>query len=182
MLGISESAFNGIFTKTTTASGLSGTAASPTFIWQAGDLQVTGGSGYGILVVHNEHFDPDVFEVSDPASASYDPRQCGVVSPCNALYNDKADSSRATYDASYAPAEFRMNGNCSYTGVIIADKMLRVNGNATTVGALISLGGVNVSGDITGNWTAKYSCEAVRSVLSGASGYYREKIGWRRLR
>jgi hypothetical protein len=171
-LGISESDFNDIFTATTTQATMPGTAADPAYVWQQGDLHVNGGNGYGILVVHNVHFDPDVFDVSDPDSALYN--------TADAKYDARADSSNAAYDATYGPAEFRMNGNCSFTGVIIADKILRVNGNATTVGAVISTGGVSVDGDITGNWSAKYSCDAIENALGGFG--YGTKIAWHRLR
>lgn len=172
IMGISQADFEGIFTQTTTQATMPGTAVNPAYVWQKGDLHVNGGNGYGILVVHNENFNPDVYDVSCPTSTKYN--------TAHADYDARADSSKPQYLASWGPAEFRMNGNCTFTGVIIADKILRVNGNATTVGAVISAGGVSVDGDITGNWSAKYSCDAVNAALGGFG--YGTKIAWHRLR
>ena len=171
-LGIPEADFNGMFTATTTLASMPGTAVSPSYMWQQGDLQVNGGNGVGILVVHNVNFNPDVYDASCPTSPVYNTG--------SAFYDARADSSKPQYNATYAPAEFRMNGNCSFTGVIIADKILRVNGNATTIGAVISTGGVSVDGDVTGNWSAKYSCDAINLALGGFG--YGTKLAWHRLR
>jgi type II secretory pathway pseudopilin PulG len=172
LMGIDESDFNGIFTATTTAVDFTGTEANPTYVWQQGDMHITGGSGFGILVVHNVNFHPDVYEVSDPTSGTYDTG--------HGLYATEADSSHVDYDPSYAPATLFMNGIADFTGVIIADNILRVNGTAETIGAMISLGGINVSGDVTGNWTAKYSCDAVEAALGGFG--YGTKLNWHRIR
>ena len=168
MMGIEKTVFDTLFTATTTAAAFTGTQANPTYVWQKGDMHITGGSGFGILVIHNEFYDPDIYEVSSPTSPVYNTG--------SAFYDARADSSKPQYDVSYSPAEFRMNGNCSFTGVIIADQMVRVNGTASTVGALLSLGGINVTGDVTGNWTAKYSCDAIEKALGGFG--YGTKIAW----
>ena len=172
MMGIDKATFDSLFAKTSTATAVSGSQASPAYVWQTGDLHVNGGTGFGILVVHNENFDPDVYEVSKPGTATYN--------TADAKYDARADSSMPAYDTTYSPATFFMNGNVTFTGVIIADQMLRVNGNATTVGALFSLGGLNVTGDVTGNWSAKYSCDAIEKALGGFG--YGTKIAWHRLR
>jgi len=185
-LGITAADFATVFTETTTLASMPGTAVAPAYMWQQGDLQVNGGNGYGILVVHNVNFDPDVYDVScktcdgaagpDAVFGTADDRY----NPASPSYMAQADSTDAAYDATYSPAQFRMNGNCSFTGVIIADKILRVNGNATTIGAVISTGGVSVDGDITGNWSAKYSCDAIEKALGGFG--YGTRIAWHRLR
>jgi type II secretory pathway pseudopilin PulG len=161
-----------------------GTQANPSLVWHQEDMHITGGSGFGILVVHNKNFHPDTWEVSDPG--------CDTVgcTPTNPLYNPDpsagyvaaADISNGTppYDPSYAPATLFMNGIADFTGVIIADNILRVNGTAETIGAMISLGGVNIDGDVTGNWTAKYSCDAVEAALAGFG--YGTKLNWHRIR
>jgi type II secretory pathway pseudopilin PulG len=185
-LGVSQADFANIFSPTTTLTSMPGTAASPAYVWQKGDALVNTGNGYGILVVHNENFDPDVWDVScrtcpgaagpDGAFGTGDDRY-NVGSP---NYRAAADSTQPGYDATYAPAELRLNGTCSFTGIIIADKILRVNGTMTTVGAVISTGGVSVDGDITGNWSAKYSCDAIEKALGGFG--YGTRIAWHRLR
>jgi hypothetical protein len=172
MLGIEQSTFDSLFTAGTTINAFSGTEANPTYVWQQGDLHVTGGSGFGILVVHNVNFNPDVYSVSKPGSPDYN--------TSHADYRAEADSSSPSYDPTYAPATLFINGNCNYTGVIIADQVLRVNGTATTVGAMLSLGGVNVDGNVTGNWTAKYSCDAIDKALGGFG--YGTRLAWHRLR
>jgi type II secretory pathway pseudopilin PulG len=157
-LGISQVDFNAMFTTTSTLAAMPGTATNPAYVWQTADLHVTGGNGYGILVVHNPNFDPVQWAAQCPGGAT-----------------------GAGYCvAGNGPATFFMNGNCTYTGVVIADQILRVNGNATTVGALISIGGVNVSGDVTGNWSAKYSCDAINKALGGFG--YGTKVSWHRVR
>lgn len=157
-LGITQADFDDIFTQTSTATALTGTAAEPTYMYMTADLHVTGGSGYGILVVHNPNFAPDTWETNCPTGVT----GAGYCTAAN------------------GPATFFMNGNVKYTGVIIADQIMRVNGTAETVGAVIAIGGANVDGDVTGNWTAKYSCDAVANALGGFG--YGTKISWHRVR
>ena len=176
-LGISQADFAGIFTPTTTLASMPGTAADPAYIWQQGSILVNGGNGHGILVVHNLDFNPDVYDASCPPSecpgtTTYD---TGALN-----YNAQADKSSPLYQASFGPAELRLNGNSSFTGVIIADKVLRVNGTFDAIGAIISNGGVTVDGDVTGNFSAKYSCDAISLALGGFG--YGTRLAWHRLR
>lgn len=179
IMGIDKTDFEGIFNvNDPPVDGFTGTEANPTYEWHKGDVHVNGGSGFGILVVHNENFNPEVYEVSDPTSALY--MNAAILAADPALYKTEADSSHVDYDPSYAPATLQLNGTADFTGVIIADQMLRVNGTFTLVGGLVSIGGVNVDGDVTGNFNAKYSCDAIEAALGGFG--YGTRLNWHRIR
>jgi hypothetical protein len=55
-----------------------------------------------------------------------------------------------------------------------------VNGTFDAIGAIISNGGVTVDGDVTGNFSAKYSCDAINLALGGFG--YGTRLAWHRLR
>ena len=44
----------------------------------------------------------------------------------------------------------------------------------------VAPGGVSVDGDVTGNWSAKYSCDAIENALGGFG--YGTRVAWHRLR
>ncbi|HEY5999655.1 MAG TPA: hypothetical protein VI078_10200 [bacterium] len=119
----------------------------------------------GILVIHNENFDPDQWEAR-----------------CFAGSTDAYCSADADADGrpDNAPAVFSMQGNVQWTGIVIADQVVKVTGTPTILGGVISLasGGV-IESDITGDIDIQYSCEAI----SGATNQgYKTRLGWRRLR
>lgn len=134
----------------------------PYYLWYAG----TGGVGFnnasacnsyfGILVIHNEAFDPDFWEASCPAG-------------------------EATLGcAGKAPAVFDMNGNVAWKGIVIADQVVKVNGTPSIIGGILSLasGGI-IESSITGNIDIKYSCEA---VTGAANQGYKTRLAWHRIR
>jgi type II secretory pathway pseudopilin PulG len=165
VLGIDQTDFDGMFTKRTDATMDMPCSSDPYYIWYAGDQPTTGvrfnnSSGCndysGILVVHNENFDPDFWEASCPLGEA----SAGC--------------------AGKAPAVFDMNGNVSWTGIVIADQVIKVNGNPLIRGGIISLasGGV-IETAITGNIDIEYSCEAVTGATSQG---YKTRLGWHRIR
>jgi hypothetical protein len=134
-------------------------------------MQINANSNVGgILMVHNDNFHPDVWDVSNPASPSYD--------TSHADYNPMADPSDAAFDDSYSPAEFQVNGNATFKGVIIADKVIRMNGNATIIGAVVSLDSLGVHNVGLGSAEILYSCEAITQFTDRG---YATKLVWRRL-
>jgi type II secretory pathway pseudopilin PulG len=165
VLGISEADFNAEFVKKTN-SQMDMTECYPDKhnVWFAG----TGGARFnnlspcthygGVLVIHNEGFDPDWWEANCTSTPL----------------------TGACADPTKQPAVFDMNGNVQWTGVIIADQVVRVNGTPTILGGIISLasGGV-IDSDITGTITIQYSCEAVMGAINQG---YKTRLGWHRLR
>lgn len=177
VLGLSQADFASMFTKKMN-NQLDMTECYPEkqYVWFAGDFteNATGihynaaspCSNYGgIIVIHNENFDPDQWEaLCDPLSV--DPY-------CTA--DADADGNRDN-----APAVFDMNGNVQWTGIVIADQVVKVNGNPVILGGIISLasGGI-IESDITGNIDIQYSCEAVNGATNQG---YKTRLGWHRLR
>lgn len=128
------------------------------------------GTAGGILIVHNEHFHPDVWEVSNPASPAYD--------TSSSKYHAEADSSQAAFDPSWAPAQFTLQSNDTFIGVIIADTVIKLSGSPTIIGAIISLSTLGVQNTGAGNPRVVYSCEAIQQATTQG---YATKLLWRKL-
>lgn len=167
VLGISQADFISMFRKIPTSSMDMTACGDEQLVWFSGTDGVHFNNSSpctaykGILVVHNEGFDPDLWEAkSDPTKPGYDA----------AYANDPANK----------PAVFDMNGNVSWTGVIIADQVVKVSGNPLIRGGIISLasGGI-IDSDITGNIDIEYSCEAVTAAVNQG---YKTRLGWHRIR
>ena len=114
----------------------------------------------GILVIHNENFDPDQWEACAGTYCTDDLNGDGVLD--------------------HAPAVFDMNGNVTWTGVVIADQVVQVNGNPVIRGGILSLasGGV-INTSITGNIDIEFSCEAITGATNQG---YKTRLAWHRLR
>jgi hypothetical protein len=165
VLGLSQADFASMFTPKT-ASQIDMTECYPElqYVWFKG----TGGARFnsaspcsnygGIIVIHNEGFDPDWWE----ANCTSTPLTGACADPTN------------------QPAVFDMNGNVQWTGIVIADQVVKVNGTPTILGGIISLasGGI-IESDITGAIDIQYSCEAVQGAVNQG---YKTRLGWHRLR
>lgn len=141
------------------------------------DLSITSNLTLGgILIVHNDNFHPATWNASNPSSPDYSPN------PGDPYYDDyvvEADSSvPASYDSSYAPAEFTFSGTGTYQGVIIADSVVKLSGNPTIIGAIISLGPLGIQNMGTGNADIFYSCEAITQFTTRG---YSTKLVWHQL-
>lgn len=168
VLNMTETDFRSMFTKDDAATNIpQPCSASPYYLWFSRESvkfnNSSGCSSYtGILVVHNEGFDPDAWEANCPDAASMGSAYCS--------------------NSANQPAVLDMNGNVKWTGVVIADQVMLFNGTPTIIGGVFSLasGGYNVKSEISGNITIKYSCDAVSAVTDVVG--YKKKIGWQRLR
>ena len=72
----------------------------------------------GILVIHNPGFDADLWEANCDTAAKMTSAYCS--------------------NAANKPAVFDMNGNVSWTGIVIADQVVKVNGTPLIRGGIIS--------------------------------------------
>lgn len=168
VLNMSEVDFRSMFTKDDAATNIPQPCSTePYYLWFSREsIKFNNSSGCnsytGILVVHNEGFDPDAWASNCATAASMSSAYCS--NPAN------------------QPAVFDMNGNVKWTGVVIADQVMLVNGNPEIIGGVFSLasGGYGVKSEISGNISIKYSCDAVSAVTNRIG--YKKKIGWRRLR
>ena len=70
-----------------------------------------------LLIIHNPNFDPRKYD-------------CGHFSGCVLGYSS---------DAANQPMTLRINGNGSFTGIIITDNLVKLNGSFSMLGALASL-------------------------------------------
>ncbi len=172
VLGLSLADFNAMFTKKTASQvDMTGCYPEKHYVW----FSSVGGAAFnnaspcnnysGIIVIHNENFDPDQWEALCFAGST------------NAYCTADAN---ADGQADNAPATFDMNGNVQWTGVVIADQVVRVNGSPTILGGIISLasGGV-IDSSITGDIDILYSCEAVTGATNQG---YKTRLGWHRVR
>lgn len=169
VLGISEADFNSLFAKDTVSTTIPQPCSASLYnLWfsNEGGVRFNNSSGCnaysGIIVVHNERFDPDRWAADCPDAASMSSAYCS--------------------DPANQPATFEMNGNVTWTGVVIADQVMLVNGNPMIIGGIFSLasGGYNVRSEISGNIAIKYSCDAVNATTRLIG--YKKKLGWQRLR
>ncbi|HWR97242.1 MAG TPA: hypothetical protein VN317_02390, partial [Candidatus Methanoperedens sp.] len=177
VLGLSLADFNSMFTKKMNNQvDMAACYPEKQYVWFAGDFtenatdiqynSASPCSNYGgIIVVHNENFDPDEWEARCFAGSAD--------AYCTA--DADADGNRDN-----APAIFNMNGNVQWTGIVIADQVVKVNGNPVILGGIISLasGGV-IESSITGNINIQYSCEAITGATNQG---YKTRLGWHRLR
>lgn len=121
--------------------------------WVQGDYADSCLDGTGILIVHTPGFDP---QKCNAASAQYD----------------------AAYCTAYPPANLgNITGNCTFKGLIIADKIDKLAGTGTIIGAVISF--TEIQADIVGagTMTLKYSCAALDEFGGGKINY---KLAWER--
>jgi len=178
VLGISQADFDSMFTKKTNNQLDMTNCAEQQFVWFAGDYTGNSATGMvkfntsspcstykGILVVHNENFDPDQWETR-----------------CFGGSTDSYCTADADADgfADNAPAVFNMNGSVTWEGIVIADQVVKVNGSPLIRGGILSLasGGV-IESDITGSIDIEYSCEAVTGATNQG---YKTRLGWHRIR
>ena len=166
VLGLPQVDFEGMFTKRTDSTLDQPCSTDQYYVWYAG----TGGVQFnnssacnnynGILVIHNENFDPDQWEA------------------CAGTYC--TEDANADGKPDHAPAVFDMNGNVQWTGVVIADQVVKVNGTPVIRGGILSLasGGV-IDTAITGNIDIEFSCEAVTGATSQG---YKTRLSWHRIR
>ncbi len=114
----------------------------------------------GILVIHNEDFDPDQWK------------------DCPGTYC--TDDLNGDGKLDHAPAVFDMNGNVGWTGVVIADQVVKVNGTPVIRGGILSLasGGI-IDTAISGNIDIEFSCEAVTGATNQG---YKTRLNWHRIR
>ena len=120
-LGLPQADFKGMFTKRTDTTLDQPCSTDQYYVWYAG----TGGVQFnnasacnnynGILVIHNENFDPDQWEA------------------CAGTYC--TEDLNADGKPDHAPAVFDMNGNVQWTGVVIADQVVKVNGTPSSAAA-----------------------------------------------
>jgi len=172
VLNISETDFRSMFTKNDVATNIPQPCSASLYnLWFSREsVRFNNSSGCnsytGILVVHNEGFDPDAWEANCPES----------------MTSAQADASAYCSNPANKPAVLDMNGNVKWTGIIIADQVMRFNGTPTIIGGVYSLasGGYGVQSAISGNITIKYSCDAVSAVTDVIG--YKQKVGWQRLR
>ena len=65
----------------------------------------------------------------------------------------------------------RINGNGSFNGIIITDKLIRLNGNFSMLGGIVSLTTEQVNIPANGSGWVRWSCDAVRDAVEQASAY-----------
>lgn len=127
---------------------------SGNIVWVQGDYGTNCLSGTGLLIVHRP---------------GYDPRRCDPAMP--AFYN-------ATDCAANPPANLgNITGNCSFKGLVLADKIDKLAGTGTITGAVISFTDINVATLGAGNFKLHYSCAAIDQFVGGKVGY---KLSWER--
>ncbi|MHB8835724.1 MAG: hypothetical protein ACYC9Y_08440 [Candidatus Methylomirabilia bacterium] len=166
VLGLPQVEFESMFTKRTDTTMNMPCSADPYYVWYASTDGVHFNNSSvcnnynGILVIHNENFDPDQWET------------------CPGTYC--ADDLNGDGKLDHAPAVFDMDGNVQWTGVVIADQVVKVNGTPVIRGGIISLasGGV-IDTAITGNIDIQFSCEAVTGATSQG---YKTRLSWHRMR
>jgi Tfp pilus assembly protein PilX len=122
-------------------------------VWVQGNYATNCLSGTGLLIVHTPGFDPKKCDTSLP---SYD----------------------ATYCASHPPANLgNITGNCTFKGLVIADKINSLAGTGQIIGAVISF--TDIQTDIVGAGTFRlnYSCAAIDAFVGGKVN---QKLSWER--
>jgi hypothetical protein len=121
--------------------------------WVQGNYADTCLDGTGILIVHTPGFDP---QKCNAASAEYD----------------------AAYCAAHPPANFgNITGNCTFKGLIIADKIDALAGTGTIIGAVVSFTEIQANIVGAGTMRLKYSCAALDEFGGGKINY---KLAWER--
>ena len=70
-----------------------------------------------------------------------------------------------------------ISGNCTFKGLIIADKIDKLAGNGKIISAVISLTHVFEDKLGTGTFKIKYSCEALEEFTGGK---VKHKLSWER--
>jgi hypothetical protein len=130
-------------------------SAVPDFKNLTGINYITSGSvpsqigGSGILIIHNPNFDPRKYD-------------CIHFAGCIPGYST---------DSANQPMTLRINGNGSFTGIIITDNLVKLNGNFSLLGALASLETNTSSIPANGSGYVRWSCQAVNDAVTQASGY-----------
>ena len=121
--------------------------------WVQGDYGTACLSGTGMLIVH---------------TPGYHPNKCD---PANADYN-------AAYCAAHPPANLgNITGNCTFKGLIIADKVDKIAGNGLIIGAVISLTKIHETKIGAGTAAIKYSCASLEEFIGGK---VKHKLSWER--
>jgi len=121
--------------------------------WVQGDYPDDCLDGTGLLIVHTPGFDPKKCNAAD---AAYDAAWCAAHPPAN-LGN--------------------VTGNCTFKGLIVADKIDKLAGTGTIIGAVISFTEIQADKVGAGTLTLKYSCAALDEFLGGKVNY---KLAWER--
>jgi Tfp pilus assembly protein PilX len=121
--------------------------------WVQGNYADSCLDGTGILIVHTPGFDP---QKCNAASAEYDAAWCAAHPPAN-LGN--------------------ITGNCTFKGLIIADKIDKLAGTGTIIGAVISFTEIQADKVGAGTMTLKYSCAALDEFGGGKINH---KLAWER--
>lgn len=169
-LGLSESAFNDLFTNKQTVSY---TGARAGEIWIGGTGTVTqqangniyngtsqSVAGSGILVVHNPKFVAG---------------ECPTTNP-KYPWSENTDTTHPCYKEK-APAILTVSKD-TFKGLIVADQV-KLSGNVEIIGAIISLTTISTDATAAGNPTIKYSCEAIEKY---AGGKVKRKLAWNVIR
>jgi len=121
--------------------------------WVQGNYSDSCLDGTGILIVHTPGYDP---KKCDTDLVTYDPTYCAAHPPAN-LGN--------------------ITGNCTFKGLVIADKINKLAGSGTIIGAIISFTNIDVDIVGAGTFNLKYSCAALDEFGGGKINY---KLAWER--
>ena len=121
--------------------------------WVQGDYGTACLSGTGMLIVHTPGYHPNK---CDPTNADYDLAYCTAHPPAN-LGN--------------------VTGNCTFKGLVIADKIDKIAGNGQIIGAVISLTKVHETKIGAGTAEIKWSCMAFDEFIGGKVNH---KLSWER--